>query len=130
MKYVNILLASISLSVLVFFLGKAYADRIKLKTADVVAVYLCISFGLPILYIALKLIFAILMLWYYLFAAILLSLGIMSLIITDSKAYTKIIIMVLIVVTLYLFYDYRSILEIKFDVILDQKRIFISNESY
>lgn len=130
MEYLYLFLASVSLVVLVFFLLNAFADKIKLKTVNVIYVFLSICFGLPILYFALNIIFAFLMLWYYFFAVILISAGIIALLKTNLKTYNKIIIIVLIVVTLYLYYDYRSILEIKFDVILDNKRIFNSNEKY
>ncbi|MBC5840446.1 hypothetical protein H8R23_03430 [Flavobacterium sp. F-380] len=119
MKYLHLILASISFATLVFFLVTAYADRIKLKPVNVIYVCLSICFGLPILYFALNLIFAFLMLWYYILGAALIVLGIMSLFIPNLKIYHKIIIIVLIGVTLILYYDYRSILEINFEVIFN-----------
>lgn len=130
MEYLLLFLASVSLVVLVLFLLNAFGDKIEFKTANIIYIYLSICFGLPILYFALNVIFAFLMLWYYFFAAVLVSLGIMSLLKPNLKTYNKIIIVILTVITLYLYYDYRSILEIKFDVILDNKRIFNSNEEY
>ena len=130
MEYLNLFLASVSFGVLVFFLMKTFADKLEHQTVNIIYAYLGICFVLPILYFVLNIIFAFLMLWYFFFAAILVSLGIMSLLKPNLKTYNKIIIIVLIVVTIYLYYDFRSILEIKFDVILDNKRIFNSNEEY
>lgn len=115
---IYLFLASVSLVVLVFLLSTVFADKIKFKTVDIIYAFLSIFFGIPILYLVLKIIFSLLMFWYYILGTALIVLGIMSLFISNVKTYHKIIIIVLIAVTLILYNDYRSILEIKFDVII------------
>jgi hypothetical protein len=124
MQYLYLFLAWVSLVGLFVLFVLAFADTITFKTEYFIYAFLCISFVFPILYLALKFIFSLLMLWYYILGVALILLGIITLLKPNVKTYNKILIIILIVVILYIYYDYRSILEINFDVEIRQKRYY------
>jgi len=86
--------------------------------------YFSISIGIPILYWVLKITFNLLMIWYFILAIVLIVLAGMALTKPNVKKTNKFFIIVLTVLSLYLLYDYRGILEIDFTVKINHQLIF------
>jgi len=128
MEFLLYFFAWASITGLIFLLAITLFDTEKLKGEYFIYASLSIILGFPVIYFILKFIFNLLMLWYYIFGIVLIFLGFISLIKPNVKAYIKSLIIILVIIVLYFFYDYRSILEINFDVKFDNEFILQGSE--
>ena len=124
MEYLNYIFVIVALTLLIVLLSIALLKEDNNDDNFLFYIFLSISIGIPMLYWVLKLTFNILMLWYFILAIVLIVLAGMALTKPNVKKTNKFFIIVLTVLSLYLLYDYRGILEIDFTVKINHQLIF------
>jgi hypothetical protein len=124
MEYLNYIFVIVALTLLIVLLSIALLKEDNNDDNFLFYIFLSISIGIPMLYWVLKLTFNILMLWYFILAIVLIVLAGMALNKPNVKKINKFFIIILTVISLYLLYDYRKILEIDFSIKINHQLIF------
>jgi hypothetical protein len=124
MEYLNYIFVIVALTLLIVLLSIALLKEDNNDDNFLFYTFLSISIGIPMLYWVLKLTFIIFMLWYFILAIVLIVLAGMALNKPNVKKINKFFIIILTVISLYLLYDYRKILEIDFSIKINHQLIF------
>ncbi len=124
MEYLNYIFVIVALTLLIVLLSIALLKEDDNIDNFLPYTFFSISIGIPMLYWVLKLTFILLMLWYFILAIVLIVIAGMALNKPNVKKTNKFFIVVLTVLSLYLLYDYRKILEIDFSIKINHQLIF------
>jgi hypothetical protein len=124
MEYLNYIFVIVALTLLIVLLSIALLKEDDNIDNFLLYTFFSISIGIPMLYWVLKLTFILLMLWYFILAIVLIVIAGMALNKPNVKKTNKFFIVVLTVLSLYLLYDYRKILEIDFSIKINHQLIF------
>lgn len=127
MEYINYIFIWGALTGLFILLSIALVEKDDNLGKYLLYTYFSISIGIPMLYWVLKITFNLLMIWYFILAVVLIVVVVMALIKPNVQKINKFFIVVLTILSLYLLYDYRAILEIDFVIKINHHPIFIGD---